>query len=71
MSFPYWEYNKKEKEITIYFNEYKYVTYYDEDADALYRDLQFGRKKDRQFILNELYLDYEHHDPYRRSDDLL
>jgi len=66
MSYPYWEYNDSKKEITIYFGEFSYVTYYDEEAELLYRDLEFGRPKDREFILNELYLDMEHTDPYRR-----
>ena len=71
MKYPYWEYDQTKKEITIYFSEHNYVTYYDDDADALYKDLELGTDKQRQFALNELYLDYEHSDPYRRSEDLL
>ena len=69
--YPYWNYDTKKKEITIYFSEHNYVSYFDEDAEALYKDLELGTDKQRQFALNELYLDYEHQDPYRRSDDLL
>ena len=68
--YPYWEHDQTKKEITIYFSEHNYVTYYDEDSEALYKDLT-GTDKQRQFALNELYLDYENQDLYRRSDDLL
>ena len=69
--YPYWNYDTKKKEITIYFSEHNYVTYYDEDSEALYKDLELGTDKQRQFALNELYLDYENSAPYRRSEDLL
>ena len=65
MNYPYWEYNKKE--ITIYFSEHHYVTYYDDDADALYQDLELGTDKCREDLLNELHLDYEHNDPHNRE----
>ena len=71
MNYPHWEYDPAKKEITIYFSEHNYVSYYDEDADALYQDLEFGTEKCREQLLNELHLDYEHSDPYRRSEDLL
>ena len=72
MRYPRWEYNKKDRELTIYYGEYQYTTFYDDDAEALYKDLEFGRPKDVKIILNELYLDFEqHNDPYRRSDDLM
>ena len=69
MNYPYYEY--KEKEITIYFSEHDYVTYYDDDADALNKDLESASDEGRRIIYNELHLDYEHSDPYRRSNDLL
>ena len=71
MNYPHWEYDQAKKEITIYFGEHNYVTYYDEDAEALYKDLELGTDKQRQFALNKLYLDLEHSDPYSRSSDLL
>ena len=71
MNYPYWEYDDTKKEITIYYSEHNYVTYYDEDAEGLYKDLEVGTEKERQFILNEIYLDMENSDPYRRSDDLI
>ena len=71
MNYPYWEYNKKERELSVYFGEYNYVMYYDEEAELLYKDLEFGRPKDREFILNEIYLMKENDDPYRRSGDLI
>tara|TARA_Y100001938_G_scaffold108165_1_gene147807 strand:+ start:36 stop:254 length:219 start_codon:yes stop_codon:yes gene_type:complete len=66
MSYPYWEYNDSKREFTLYFGELNYVTYYDDDGESLYRDLENANSKDREFILNELYLDMEHTDPYRR-----
>ena len=71
MNYPYWEYNDTKKEITIYYSEHSYVTYYDEDAEGLYKDLESGTERERQYILNEIYLDMENSDPYRRSDDLI
>jgi hypothetical protein len=71
MNYPYWEYDDTKKEITIYYSEHRYCTYYDEDAEGLYKDLEFGTEKERQYILNEIYLDMESSDPYRRSDDLI
>ena len=70
MKYPYWEYDHTKKEITIYFSEHDYTTY-DDEAEELYKDLEYGTEKCREQLLNELYLDYEHSDPYRRSDDLL
>ena len=69
MRYPYWEYDQAKKEITIYFGEFDYVTYFDEDAELLYEDLETGNEEQRKFILNELYLIYEHKDPYRRGED--
>ena len=67
MKYPRWEDNKKD-EITIYFSEGNYVTYYgEEEASDLYFDLEYGTKYERKHLLNELYLDYEHQDPYTRS----
>ena len=71
MNYPYWEYNDSKKEITIYYSDYRYCTYYDEDAEGLYKDLELGTERERQFILNEIYLDMERSDPYRRSNDLI
>ena len=71
MKYPYWEYDPAKKEITIYFSEFNYTTYYDEDSEALYMDLEYGTKKCREQLLNELYLDNDNSDPYSRSDDLL
>ena len=65
MNYPYWEYDKKE--ITIYFSEHHYETYYDDDADALYKDLESASDEGRKIIYNELHLDYEHNDPYCRE----
>ena len=65
MEYPYYEH--KEKEITIYFSEHHYVTYYDDDADALLKDLESASDEGRKIIYNELHLDYEHNDPYSRG----
>ena len=65
MNYPYCEY--KAKEITIYFSEHHYVTYYDDDADALHKDLESASDEGRKIIYNELYLDYEHNDPHCRG----
>ena len=70
MKYPYWEYDHTKKEITIYFSEHDY-TVYDDEAEELYKEFEYGTEKCRKQLLNELYLDYEHSDPYRRSDDLL
>ena len=68
MDYPYYKYNRKKKELTIYWDEYRYVTYYDEDAELLHKDLESARDEDLRFIYNELHLDMEHEDPYRRSE---
>ena len=69
MNYPYWEYNPKKKEITIYFSEHNYVTYY--DADSLHKDLKSASDEARKFIYYELYLDYKEQAPYRREGKLL
>tara|TARA_B100000424_G_C22666980_1_gene366398 strand:+ start:73 stop:273 length:201 start_codon:yes stop_codon:yes gene_type:complete len=66
MKYPRWEY--KLNEITIYWSEHNYVTYYDEDASDLFFDLEYGTKYERKYILNELYDDYKHSDQYSRGD---
>ena len=50
MSYPYWEYNDSKREFTLYFGELNYVTYYDDDGESLYRDLENANSKDREFI---------------------
>ena len=35
--------------------------------EALLKDLQSASDEGRKIIYNELYLDYEHSDPYRRG----
>ena len=67
MNYPYWEYDQTKKEITIYFSEHHYVTYYDDDAEALLKDLESASDEGRKIIYNELHLDYEHNDPYSRE----
>tara|TARA_B100000902_G_C27267889_1_gene894628 strand:- start:1169 stop:1399 length:231 start_codon:yes stop_codon:yes gene_type:complete len=69
--YPSWEYNHQKKEICIYFSEYDYIQYFDEDAENLYKDLEFGNNKTKETIFNELYLERENQDPYRRSEDLI
>lgn len=65
MKYPYYEH--KGSQITIYFGDYDYVTYYDDDADALLKDLENASDEGRRIIYNELHLDYEHNDPHNRG----
>ena len=59
----------KKDEITIYFSEDNYVTYYGSGCIDLYFDLEYGSKYERKHLLNEKeYLDYEHNDPYSRGN---
>ena len=68
MNYPYYELGfYKGAEITIYFSEHHYVTYYDDDAEALLKDLESASDEGRRIIYNELHLDYEHNDPHCRG----